>query len=427
SPAEQAGLSEGLSGALDRIEAERRRLSRRGGAGDIEDIEQNIAALTLESRGLREKADRAADTRRALAELDARLASPDGTAEYRAASAKERARALAALKAEEAELLVFFRAGIPTADEIRAAEHAYLEGKKETPSSAFAKKLRVPLFLLTLALGALGVAIGLSQSVFGYLLLLPTVFCIFRFVVGKCKKKGKKTLQYKSDALAFLSKYPCKTPDPFDEIRKKVYRIEEVRRAIGARENEDYERVTSPPSLDEMYRERATLVAELRSAEEAALRLEEKEGECMALGEKLKEDKKRLALLLKTRELLLRADEKLARTYLSRIADGLTKYDTLLGGKGGLSADSDLHLSGVQNGLSLPLEVMSRGERALSKLALRLSLADALGGAETPFLLLDDPFLAVDDEGVGRALAALPSLAKGRQILYFTCSASRLP
>ncbi len=270
-------------------------------------------------------------------------------------------------------------------------------------------------------------AIGLSQSVFGYLLLLPTVFCIFRFVVGKCKKKGKKTLQYKSDALAFLSKYPCKTPDPFDEIRKKVYRIEEVRRAIGARENEDYERVTSPPSLDEMYRERATLVAELRSAEEAALRLEEKEGECMALGEKLKEDKKRLALLLKTRELLLRADEKLARTYLSRIADGLTKYDTLLGGKGGLSADSDLHLSGVQNGLSLPLEVMSRGERALSKLALRLSLADALGGAETPFLLLDDPFLAVDDEGVGRALAALPSLAKGRQILYFTCSASRLP
>ena len=91
-----------------------------------------------------------------------------------------------------------------------------------------------------------------------------------------------------------------------------------------------------------------------------------------------------------------------------------------------LSADGDLHLSEKRNGLSLPLELMSRGERALSKLALRFSLADAIGG-EPSFLLLDDPFLAVDDEKIGRALGMLSALSKGRQVLYLTCSASRVP
>ena len=81
----------------------------------------------------------------------------------------------------------------------------------------------------------------------------------------------------------------------------------------------------------------------------------------------------------------------------------------------------------MKNGLSLPLEIMSRGERALAKLSLRFALADALGGEEVPFLLLDDPFLAVDDAGIGQALTLLSTLARGRQIVYLTCSASRMP
>ena len=57
--------------------------------------------------------------------------------------------------------------------EIRAAERAFESGKGASPARSFAKKMRVPVFLLLLALGALGVAIGLSKNVLGYLLLLP--------------------------------------------------------------------------------------------------------------------------------------------------------------------------------------------------------------------------------------------------------------
>lgn len=427
SPTERVGLSEGLSGALERVDAERRRLSKRGGGGDIDGAERKIAALSVEIADLKEKANTLTAAREKLDSVNAALTDPSDTAELRAATQAERAKEYAALKAEEAELLAFFRAGVPTSEEIRAAERAFESGKKASPARSFAKKMRAPVFLLLLALGALGVAIGLSKSVLGYLLLLPAILWIFCFFSGKFGKKRKYTLQNKNDALVFLSKYPCDSADPFDEIRKKIYHFEEVRRAVGARENEDYERVNSPPSLAALYRERAALEETLRRAEEAAILLEEKENE-KALAEKtLENGKRRLALLQKTREFLLLADEKLAGTYLTAISDSLSRYGATLGANAALSADCDLHLAGMKNGLSLPLEIMSRGERALAKLSLRFALADALGGEEVPFLLLDDPFLAVDDAGIGQALTLLSTLAKGRQIVYLTCSASRMP
>lgn len=425
SPAEQAGLSEGLSGALDRLETERRRLSRRGG-GVIEETEERIAALTAQIRELREQANTAAEVRTALSETERCLCEADGTAEYRTAAKKERERTLAALREEEAALCAFFRAGIPKTEEIRAAEHILTEEMRTSPSSSFAKKLRLPLFFLTLALGALGVAITLVKSPAGYVLLLPAACWIFSFFFKKIDKKAKNSLRNRGDALKFLSKYPCKSPEPFEEIRRNKYRIEEVRRAIGARENEEYERVTSPPSLETLYRERAVLEDKLKQAKAAALLLEEKENDVASLTDHLARDKARLSVLQKTKELLLRADEELSKTYLSRIEKGLVHYAASLDAASELIADSELHLTKKANGMSLPLEIMSRGERALSGLALRFSLADALGG-EPSFLLLDDPFLSLDDEKIEKALGLLSSLSEERQILYLTCSASRVP
>ena len=59
-------------------------------------------------------------------------------------------------------------------------------------------------------------------------------------------------------------------------------------------------------------------------------------------------------------------------------------------------------------------------------LAMRFSLIDALYEKEAPFIILDDPFLALDDSKVERAKQMLKSIAKHRQILYFTCAKSRM-
>ena len=46
--------------------------------------------------------------------------------------------------------------------------------------------------------------------------------------------------------------------------------------------------------------------------------------------------------------------------------------------------------------------------------------------ARTPFLILDDPFVNLDDEHTRRALAMLQEMAETHQILYLVCNTGRV-
>ena len=59
-------------------------------------------------------------------------------------------------------------------------------------------------------------------------------------------------------------------------------------------------------------------------------------------------------------------------------------------------------------------------------LCMRLALVDALFQKEQPFLLLDDPFVNLDDEATRRALSMLREIAKKRQVVYLTCNTARI-
>lgn len=72
-------------------------------------------------------------------------------------------------------------------------------------------------------------------------------------------------------------------------------------------------------------------------------------------------------------------------------------------------------------------EVLSRGERDRVSLARSLSLLSAMPKAKRPPLLLDDPFLSYDDRRLALALSALSVLARDFQIIYLSCSHSRMP
>ncbi len=67
----------------------------------------------------------------------------------------------------------------------------------------------------------------------------------------------------------------------------------------------------------------------------------------------------------------------------------------------------------------------SCGEQDLLQLCLRLALADALFPQVQPFLLLDDPFVNLDDRNTRTALDLLQDLARERQILYLYGHSSR--
>lgn len=45
---------------------------------------------------------------------------------------------------------------------------------------------------------------------------------------------------------------------------------------------------------------------------------------------------------------------------------------------------------------------------------------------EKPFLIFDDPFVNLDDNNIKGAMKLLDEIAKNYQVIYFTCSESRI-
>ena len=68
----------------------------------------------------------------------------------------------------------------------------------------------------------------------------------------------------------------------------------------------------------------------------------------------------------------------------------------------------------------------SAGMRAALGICIRLALVETLFEREKPVLVLDDPFVDMDEENLSLARAFLSALKQEYQIVYLTCHESRL-
>ena len=153
--------------------------------------------------------------------------------------------------------------------------------------------------------------------------------------------------------------------------------------------------------------------------------IDELESECLELREALESYSDRLRIIQMTEDFLGRACETVQSKYLGITKERFIYYEGLIGKGGEFSLDTELHLTKAERGAMREEESFSRGTKDLYSLSLRLSLCDALFEGDLPFLILDDPFTALDDERTGAAIKLLKSMSAQRQIIYFTCSSSR--
>jgi DNA repair exonuclease SbcCD ATPase subunit len=121
------------------------------------------------------------------------------------------------------------------------------------------------------------------------------------------------------------------------------------------------------------------------------------------------------------------AGENIEVRYLGGIRAGIGKYtDRLLGKRiGEVRLDADLLLSFAEGGEGHSVEFFSTGLRAIADVCLRLALTDELYPKDAPPLILDDPFVALDEPNLAEARTLLLELAEERQIIYLTCHPSR--
>ena len=70
-------------------------------------------------------------------------------------------------------------------------------------------------------------------------------------------------------------------------------------------------------------------------------------------------------------------------------------------------------------------EHLSSGQRSICALCFRLALIDNIYNGDVPFIIMDDPFVALDNENLIATIKMLEQLSKGKQIIYFSCHESR--
>lgn len=145
--------------------------------------------------------------------------------------------------------------------------------------------------------------------------------------------------------------------------------------------------------------------------------------------EEYREEKERYDILCKSKLHLEEARRNFGTKYMEPIKVAFDKYYALLTGKSNeeFVLDDHLNLSLKSAGKKRDISLMSEGYRDLIGLCMRMALIETMYVVEKPFLILDDPFVNLDNSKMGEAMKFLEKISKEYQMIYFSCHSSRMP
>ncbi len=135
---------------------------------------------------------------------------------------------------------------------------------------------------------------------------------------------------------------------------------------------------------------------------------------------------KRHRAILRAKELLLRARDNVATRYLIPVEKGCKYYLSVMQDDGAnVRFTADGAPLREEKGKLREIGYYSAGMRELLGFCIRIALVDAIFNKEKPVLILDDPFVNLDDEKTDKAKKLVKELTKRYQVLYMTCKKER--
>ncbi len=209
--------------------------------------------------------------------------------------------------------------------------------------------------------------------------------------------------------------------------------------AIGRKKRQPERRPVQPkPLLEEQQQRRASEMEALsRQILQYSRKLDELESEFDALTEKerklqsLNEEvitlREKCDIIQKTKAFLTQAKGNYGARYQAPVMDAFHRYYEMLTGDGGTAygLSATFEMEKQEQGMYRNMGYFSRGYQDLTGLCMRLAFADAMYREEKPFLILDDPFVNLDEEKIERGRAFVREIIKEYQVIYFTCHESR--
>ncbi|MBE6589431.1 MAG: hypothetical protein E7643_04560 [Ruminococcaceae bacterium] len=340
---------------------------------------------------------------------------------------EERARKRAALKSEQEEILSSiqgsFRAlGIvlpPREDyrneieaivrdaslvrRAREEEHARRRRKRDLTDAMCARREE-----LAALLPKIGCREG--QEVLASIDAASRLATEYRLIDAQCKEKEAALEE-------FLAAHPSLADEEIGETLSDVPDVSamsEEEKALSAR-------------LGSLSENRAALLSQIERLSLEADRLPEAEAVLLATREELETAQKNSETVAATLKFLEEAKVGLSTRYLDGMQKSFCRYLELLRPDAEEAVmDASFEVSLRAGGKTRSTEFFSRGWRDALQFCTRLSLTDALYGAgEKPCLVLDDPFVNLDDVRLHAAKEMLTRLSSEFQILYMVCHAGR--
>ena len=179
--------------------------------------------------------------------------------------------------------------------------------------------------------------------------------------------------------------------------------------------------------LEAVFRNIQEYNRQLEDLQEKLEEIKELEGEKDGLEEQFAEGQHRYTLLKQTRELLGEAKSAFTAKYTEPVMSGFRKYYGLMAGQNGeaihMDANTRLHI--MEQNQPRELVYQSPGKQDLIGICMRMALVEAMYQKEKPFLVMDDPFVNLDEKRTEGGRRFLQEISKKYQVIYFTCHESR--
>ena len=179
--------------------------------------------------------------------------------------------------------------------------------------------------------------------------------------------------------------------------------------------------------LEELRTCELELTAAKRELQRKLEQLEKQRGCLYELEQNLTDEENRYKLLQQTAELLTQAKRSLTDRYREPVWNAFCRFYAIMNEECEQEhrMDADLKLTVVEQNQPRDLKQLSKGTGDLYGICMRAALVEAMYSDEKPFLILDDPFVNLDDSHLEAAKAFLEILGQEYQLLYFTCQESR--
>lgn len=235
----------------------------------------------------------------------------------------------------------------------------------------------------------------------------------YRMLKQTCELQSREALRSRETYESYRQGFSEKELWELSVLKKPEFELPQLRQAIRQFQSQK----------ELVQREKNRIQSQMQRLKEDAERIPELEEEAERLSQKLAEAEKEYGLLEKTLRYLKEAREQFSIRYLHELQEGLEHYSGLLEPEQSLrlSLDVKLQLKVQERGIYRDLECFSTGWQDLLQIAERLSIVDALYKEEQPVLILDDPFVNLDDRKRARAAEILKTISEKWQVLYFTC------